>query len=338
VVLFTSGSEGKPKGVVLSHRAILANIAQIRAVIDFSVDDKVLNACRSSIPSVSPPARCCRHAVRRQPVSLPVAAALPGDSGTGLRPQLHRALRHLDLPRPTTPASPTPMISTACAMSSPAPKSCPTAVRGTVVRKIRHPHFRRLRRHRNRAGAGGEHPDGLQDRHRRQPAAGYRGASWLPVPGIERRHPACARPQRDERLSQGRPTGRAATAVLPKSGRGLVRAPATSSRSTPKALSGSVGRSSASPRSPARCVSLEVVEKLALAASRRAHGSCGDQPARRGQGRGPGAVHHRPRDFSRELQLSAKARETRRPGTGRAAQNPVGGSPAAAWAQARSTT
>ena len=44
VVLFTSGSEGKPKGVVLSHQAILANIAQIRSVIDFSVEDKVLNA------------------------------------------------------------------------------------------------------------------------------------------------------------------------------------------------------------------------------------------------------------------------------------------------------
>lgn len=43
VILFTSGSEGTPKGVVLSHRNILSNAAQAAARIDFHSGDKVFN-------------------------------------------------------------------------------------------------------------------------------------------------------------------------------------------------------------------------------------------------------------------------------------------------------
>ncbi len=44
VVLFTSGSEGMPKGVVLSHANVLANREQVMARFDFSSQDIILNA------------------------------------------------------------------------------------------------------------------------------------------------------------------------------------------------------------------------------------------------------------------------------------------------------
>ena len=124
--------------------------------------------CAADLPLLRPHRRhAAAGAHRRQPLPLSVAAALPGHPGTGLRPQLHGAVRHHHLPRQLRQVRPSLRLLPP-ALRRRRRREAGRAGARPVVREIRHAHLRRLRRHRDGAGAGGEHADGLPHRHRRQ--------------------------------------------------------------------------------------------------------------------------------------------------------------------------
>ena len=94
VILFTSGSEGVPKGVELSHTNLLANIRQMLAVTDIEDTDRLFN-CLPVFHSFGLTVGTLVPLVRgAYSFHLSFTAALPRHSHGLLRSRLHHLSQH----------------------------------------------------------------------------------------------------------------------------------------------------------------------------------------------------------------------------------------------------
>ena len=164
VVLFTSGSEGAPKGVVLSHRNLLANCAQIASVIDFHGGDIVFNAMPmfhafgltggTILPLVS--------GVRT--FHYPSPLHYRDRAGADLRHRRDDLLRHRHVPERLGALCPSVRLLRH-ALHLRRRREGAGGDQASVRRPLRRARPGRLWRHRNVAGARTEHGDAVPSRH-----------------------------------------------------------------------------------------------------------------------------------------------------------------------------
>ena len=191
VILFTSGTEGVPKGVVLSHRNVLSNVAQAEARIDFGRDDQLFMA----LPAF--------HSFGfTGGIVLPLISGVP----TYFYPS---PLHYRTVPELVYGICATYMFGTDTFLAGYARMANPYDFRSLryivagaepikeidaphLSGKVRPAHPRRLRRDRDLAGARAQYADVQQVRHRRPAAARHARRGLEKVEGVEEGAVGCS--------------------------------------------------------------------------------------------------------------------------------------------------